>query len=233
MKKVSLLLLVSFCAVSSFAQNIQLHYDCGKDRGYLTSTVELFKPDKLGSTFFFIDMDYGSHDLKGVTLAYGEIARSFKVFKKLPNLQPRIEYNGGFTRLSKDLSIPIENAVLAGMQYTWNDESFSKVFTLQANYKYIQDKHNAAFQLTGVWGLHFFDRKLSLTGFADFWREVNTVWDDNGAAHKTKYVFLAEPQVWYNFMPHFSVGSEVEMSSNFAGNKGFMANPTIAVKWTL
>ena len=25
----------------------------------LTSTVEMFKPDKYGSTFFFIDMDYG------------------------------------------------------------------------------------------------------------------------------------------------------------------------------
>ena len=70
MKKTTLLLLVSLLAFGSFAQNVQLHYDLGKGRKYLTSTVEMFKPDKLGSTFFFIDMDYGSHDVDGVTLAY-------------------------------------------------------------------------------------------------------------------------------------------------------------------
>ena len=53
------------------AQNIQLHYDFGgalydKDlhgRPVLTSTVEMFKADKWGSTYFFVDMDYTS---KGV-----------------------------------------------------------------------------------------------------------------------------------------------------------------------
>lgn len=53
------------------AQNVQLHYDFGgalydKDlhgRPVLTSTVEMFKADKWGSTYFFVDMDYTS---KGV-----------------------------------------------------------------------------------------------------------------------------------------------------------------------
>jgi hypothetical protein len=231
MKKTTLLLLVSFLTIGSFAQNVQLHYDFGKGRKYLTSTVEMFKPDKLGSTFFFIDMDYGSHDLDGVTLGYWEIARSFKVFKN-SKFEPRVEYNGGFTRLSKDLTVTIPNSYLAGVQYTWNNASFSRVLTLQANYKYIKDKNDAAFQLTGVWGLHFFNKKLSLTGFADFWREDNVVWDDEGDQHDTKYVFLAEPQFWYNATPHFSFGSEVEISSNFSGNHGAMANPTVAAKWT-
>lgn len=47
------LLLSSFGAL---AQNIQLHYDLG--RKGITSTVEMFKPDKGGSTFFFVDLDY-------------------------------------------------------------------------------------------------------------------------------------------------------------------------------
>jgi hypothetical protein len=46
------------------------------------------------------------------------------------------------------------------------------------------------------------------------------------------YVFLTEPQLWYNFTNHFSVGSEIELATNFAGTKGFAVNPTIAVKWT-
>src|SRR5665648_1111147 len=71
MKKI-LILFVLFIAASALkAQNVQLHYDIGKDRKYLTSTVEMFKPDKWGSTFFFIDMDYGSGGAQGVsTVSY-------------------------------------------------------------------------------------------------------------------------------------------------------------------
>ncbi len=62
------LLAVVFCGK---AQNVQLHYDFGgalydKDlhgRPVLTSTVEMFKADKWGSTYFFIDMDYTSKGL--------------------------------------------------------------------------------------------------------------------------------------------------------------------------
>ena len=61
----AVLLLAVFCGK---AQNVQLHYDFGgalydKDldgRPALTSTVEMFKPDKWGSTYFFVDMDYKS-----------------------------------------------------------------------------------------------------------------------------------------------------------------------------
>jgi hypothetical protein len=53
-------------------------------------------------------------------------------------------------------------------------------------------------------------------GFADFWREDNVF----GTSETTDFVFLAEPQLWYNFSQHFSLGGEVEVSSNFAGNKG-------------
>ena len=38
------------------AQNIQIHYDIGREA--VTSTVEMFRPDGGGSTFFFIDFDY-------------------------------------------------------------------------------------------------------------------------------------------------------------------------------
>ena len=48
-------------------------------------------------------------------------------------------------------------------------------------------------------------------------------------------VILTEPQFWYNFTPHFSVGSEVEISNNFIYNtyddKTFFINPTVALKW--
>lgn len=213
---------------TSKAQNIQLHYDFGENRKLFTSTVEMFKPDKYGSTFFFIDMDYSSDARNvdnGISLAYWEIARAFK-WNETQKIMPRVEYNGGAFKLDGDDTpwIAIENAYLAGIEHTWASADFSKILTLQANYKYIQDKENASFQITAVWTVNMLDGKLSFLGFADFWKE-SMFWG-------TDYRFLSEPQIWYNFSKSFSVGSEIELSNNFVG-KEFAVKPTIAVKWTL
>src|SRR5665647_2552933 len=94
MKKLVLAFIASLFAFGAFSQNIQLHYDMGKTRKMLTSTVEMFRPDKTGNTFFFIDMDYGGNDVtKGPSLAYFEIARSFKLGKSPFSFH--VEYNGG------------------------------------------------------------------------------------------------------------------------------------------
>lgn len=45
-----------FSALEVNAQNVQLHYDIG--RSCATSTVEMFRADGAGSTFFFVDLDY-------------------------------------------------------------------------------------------------------------------------------------------------------------------------------
>ncbi|QZT35956.1 DUF5020 family protein [Halosquirtibacter xylanolyticus] len=232
MKKLSIFIALFIGVLSAKSQNVQLHYDLGEGRQYLTSTVEMFKLDKWGSTFFFIDMDYGANDFNGISQAYWEIARSFKISKDCA-FEPRVEYNGGVVVKPTDATnssynaFAIENAVLAGGQYTWSSTDFSKIFTLSLNYKWIQDKHDASFQITGVWNLNFFKNKFSMTGFADFWKE-----DFNMGDKTTHYVFITEPQFWYNVNKNFSVGSEIEMSSNFAYNEGFMVNPTVAVKWT-
>ncbi len=232
MKKLVLLsVLLIFLGKLSTAQNLQVHYDFGEERKLITTTLEMFKPDKYGSTFFFVDMDFSNEDDRntdnGFSLAYWEIARSFK-WNETQKLEPRVEFNSGGAYFG-----PINNSWLIGAQYTLNNADFSKVLTLQANYKHIKDgkinddyttENLSGFQLTAVWGLHFWDRKLSVTGFADFWRQ-DTYFGDK------KYVFLTEPQLWYNACPNFSFGGEIEMSSNFVDND-FVVNPTLAVKWT-
>ncbi|MEA3317765.1 MAG: DUF5020 family protein [Bacteroidota bacterium] len=226
MKKFILLSVILIASISMFAQNVQLHRDFGKDRNYFTTTVEMFKPDKLGNTFFFIDMNYGDGDVEGVSLAYWEISRCIK-FGETP-LSFHAEYDGGFGQW-KDGDIggtfQINNAWLGGIDYSWNNEDFSKGFSIKTLYKYIQGKHDATFQLTAVWHANFFDNKLSFTGFADFWREDSTF-----GTNDTKYVFLSEPQLWYNYNEHLALGTELELSSNF-GTEGFDIMPTLAAKW--
>ena len=173
MKKLLILFVFFIAGFALTAQNVQLHYDMGKTRKYLTSTVESFKTDKYGSTFYFIDIDYGKGGetgVKGPQLGYFEIARGIKFWKSPFELH--VEYNGGFgqTRVGANTynAYNINDAWLFGGNYTWNTKDYSKIFTLQAMYKNIRGKNDMSFQLTGVWNLNFFKNKVTLSGFADF-----------------------------------------------------------------
>lgn len=232
MKQKIIVLLLALIASGAMSQNVQLHYDLGKDRKYLTSTVEMFRPDKWGSTFFFIDMDYNVGEVKGVCLAYFEIAREINLGKS--PFAFHAEYNGGFGQFqigSDQYAYQINDAWLGGVDYIWNNSDFTRGFTFQALYKYIRGKHDAAFQLTGVWYMHLLDKKFTFSGFADFWREDN-VFIKGESVKKTKFIFLTEPQFWYNITSNISVGSEIELGSNFGTAEGFVVNPTVAAKWT-
>jgi hypothetical protein len=227
MKKSLLIFFISFLVLGANCQNIQLHYDLGKDRNYLTTTVEMFKPDKLGNTFFFIDFNYGAGDVEGPSLAYFEIARCFKLGKT--PFSWHAEYNGGLGQFivgDKAVAYSINNAWLTGIDYSWNSEDFSRGFSLKAMYKNlantINDKPNS-FQLTAVWHLNFAKGKLLFTGFADFWKE-ETVFGS--------YIFLAEPQLWFNLSKKFALGTEVELSNNFGGMDGFQVMPTLGAKYS-
>lgn len=227
MKRVLLAFTLLAVVLVAKAQNVQLHYDLGEGRKMFTTTVEMFKPDNFGSTFFFVDMDYGAEGTgidNGISLAYWEIARAFK-WNENQKFMPRVEYNGGTMKLAPESApwIPIESCWLAGLERTWASADFSKILTLQANYKYIKDKEDAAFQLTAVWTIQMLQGKLTFTGFADFWKE-DMFWG-------TKYRFLSEPQLWYNASKNLSLGGEVEFSNNFVGDE-FAVKPTLGAKWT-
>jgi hypothetical protein len=230
MKRVLVILLIFISASALKAQNVQLHYNLGDNQKYLWSHVEMFKPDKYGSSFFFIDMNYGEADMKGVTMAYWEIARALKFWES--PIAFHAEFNGGFGQFKNSTppngAYQINNAWLFGGEYTWNTKDFSKVFTLQLLYKTIQDKNSASFQITGVWAIQMLKNKVTFSGFADVWREDNFA----SSGDMTKYVFLTKPQLWYNFTKNLSAGTEIDMSSNFSGHRGFMVNPNLSAKWT-
>lgn len=231
MKKLFLSIIVCMITAIAGAQNIQLHYDFGSSiyksldtRPKVTTTVEMFKPDRWGSTFFFVDMDYTK---EGVASAYWEISRELKFWN--PPYSIHVEYDGGLNY--------INNAYLLGATYTWNNADFTKGFTFTPMYKYIQKNSSPNnFQLTITWYLHFCKGKYSFTGFADFWRERHN--DVEGNRHD--YVFMTEPQFWVNLNKfdkvsddfNLSFGTEWEITSNFALMKGWHWLPTLAMKWS-
>jgi hypothetical protein len=120
----------------------------------------------------------------------------------------------------------INSACLLGFDYTWNSSDFQHGFSLKILYKYIRDKQNYSFQITGVWHTFLLKNRVSFSGFADFWRE-----DFSFGSTKTKYVFISEPQFWFNVTKKIYIGSEIRIYYNFGGIQDWQLNPTLALKW--
>ena len=238
MKKILLSALLWMATIPMFAQlNVQLHYDFadalyGKElsnRPHWTATIENFKADKWGSTYFFVDLDFGGNTMKS---AYAEISREFKLGTS--PFAAHVEYNGGLSGGGS-----YNDAYLAGAAWNWANQDFSKTFSFQVLYKYLArqvvgSKHS--WQLTTVWGIHFAKGLCTFSGYAD-------VWQDNSV--KGNLVLSSEPQFWFNLnalesVPDdflLSLGTEVELTKSLVWptdglNDRFYAIPTLAAKWT-
>lgn len=234
MKKVFTFLFITVCG-SVYAQNVQLHYDMGrahdknaKDRGYFTSTVEMFKPDKWGSNFFFVDMDYNGKD-GNISTAYWEISRDIKLWK--PPVAFHVEFNGGiFVDPNSFYGDHIKNAYLFGASTGYKVGNFSLGTYIAYKYFNSGGHEGPDFQWTGTWSGTVVGGKITLCGFFDLWTEdyLNHL----GKPEGKKWVFLSEPQIWYNVTSNLAVGSEVEISSNFVPfSNELEVMPTIAAKW--
>lgn len=194
------------------AQNFQLHNDF--ERGHITTTFEMFKIDKYGNTFTFIDFDY--NDAVGTGSAYYEIARVLKT-EKMP-VGVHVEYNGGLSN-----TFSFNEAWIFGANYSKGNATWG--FSTYAGYKaFTGNGGEANFQVTGTWYWNIIADKLTCNGFADLWSE-------NGLSEKT--VFLAEPQIWYHLNKSFSIGGEIELTNNFAYDFDFNVRPTLGIKWNI
>ncbi len=230
MKKILFFAVMAIAAISAQAQNVQVHYDLGRNlypdeeagRQKVTVTLEQFKADQWGSWFYFVDIDFSRKFTEG---AYTEISREFNLGKK--GFAAHVEYDGGLNRFGS-----FQQAGLLGAAWNGHNEDFSKTYSVQLLYKRVFKSYDYtsaynSVQLTGVWGLNF-GKKCTFSGFIDFWRGEKA--DGHG-----QLVVLTEPQLWYNINKHFSLGTEWEISSNFIYNtyndKSFFVNPTVAMKW--
>ena len=89
MKKLMTIALMAVAALTANAQDIQLHYDFGRNiypdeedgRQKVTVTVEQFKADNWGSWYYFVDLDLSRKFFRS---AYTEISREFKFKKTSP-----------------------------------------------------------------------------------------------------------------------------------------------------
>ena len=205
MKKLFSIALMAIVALTVQAQNVQVHYDFGRniygdeqpDRQKVTVTLEQFKADDWGSWFYFVDIDLSRKFLRS---AYTEISREFNLGTNSP-FAAHVEYDGGLYHVTGSY----QHAALIGPAYH-------------------------SFQLTGVWSTTFAQKKCTFSGFIDFWRGEKA--DGHGQLvilsepqfwyNVTDHFSIgSEVEFSNNFVFNMKPGSD----------QTFFVNPTLAVKW--
>ena len=227
---------LAFVQGANAQTNLQTFYDFGSNRGHFTTTLEGFYNDNWGNTFFFIDYDYNHKDANGVNQApsgsYMEIARCLNFWHNsaLSPLSLQVEYNG---------LVGVNQNFLFGLDYFLHSQDFKNTFNFKLLYKTFSAgaSSDIPVQFTFVWGMQdlFGVQGLRFSGFADIWGE-NVINFMEGADRPQKFVFISEPQLWYCIGQHFGVpnlniGTEIELSCNFAGYDGFKVRPCLGTKW--
>lgn len=212
--------------VAKAQADFQLYYDFGSDRQYVSTTFELFKADQYGDTFIFVDHYFSNKDNReagrysAFNGSYFEIERAINFWQdtKLGALSAHIEYDGS----SWGASI-----LCLGAKYAFHNADFSNTFSLALMY----DQHigvgsaKVPVKFSGVWGMQdlFGLKGVRFSGFLDIW--------GNDSPYG-KFSILTEPQLWYCLDgEHLNIGTELELSYNFAGRDGFMFNPCLGLKW--
>jgi len=195
----------------------------------------MFKPDSLGSTFWFADFDFNyPGSPRSMSAAYWEIAREFyiPVLKKLPAFQKltfHIEYNDGFTAYTDSGDIQAaasyNSVLLTGFSHP------VRVGQVEINTQWLLRMPRGMdipdFQFTVVWYQPLFRNKVLFTGFLDLWSQ-DKVYDPDSK----ELVFQTEPQIWYLLTPAIAIGGEAEISRNFpVGPHEWQISPTLAFRW--
>jgi hypothetical protein len=234
MKKLFLLFLI-ILSYKGFSQNLQLHYDFGEDRNYLTATLEMFKPDTFGYTFWFVDFDFNyPGDPRSMSSAYGEISHDFYIpgLKKVHGFEQfgfHLEYDDGFAIYKQDSAemtgISYNSIFLTGFSYPISIGQVT--LTTQYLLRMPRGMDVPDFQFTVVWFQPVLKNKLLITGYFDIWSQ-----DKIANPDKKEVVFQAEPQFWWMVRPKLGLGGEIEISKNFpVGPNEWEFMPTLAFRW--
>lgn len=217
------------------AQNLQMQYDFSEDRKFITTTLEMFKPDTLGSTFWFVDFDFNlPGSPRSMSSAYWEISRDFYIpgLRKHPafdQLTFHLEYNDGFAayKVAEDTlgAYSYNSIFLTGFSHPVKIGQV--VLTTQWLCRIARGMDAPDFQFTVVWFQPLLRGKVLMTGFADLWSQDKIFDPEN-----KELVFMAEPQLWYLITPKIALGGELEIGKNFPfGPNEWEFRPALGFRW--
>lgn len=127
LRLVMALLILWACSTVAKAQtNAQILYDFGSDRKFVTLTLEMFKQDKWGSTYFFVDHDFNYDKMvvgeKNIAQGgtYTEISRALNFWQKLSSR------TGAFMWSTMVVSLRIIPSTMHGSS-VWNTSCTTRI----------------------------------------------------------------------------------------------------------
>ena len=221
-----------------------------------TFTIEGSGMDKIGSTYFFVDLEVGNaSNLKNKMLGgtYIEFAREWCFWgkSKAAALTIHTEFDagvgyGGDSWGSTGNGFEFKTALLGGLSYSWFGDKY--FFQIQALNRYeLKDYYGwggEGWQLTFVYSYEPV-KWFTLAGYADFWQNPIDGTGVKSLKRERSFHFAIEPYVWFNITDYFSIGSRLRFTyNNYMGlvdelenivdydRKAYFA-PTIALKWNM
>lgn len=212
--------ILSFLSLSNNikSQNLQLHYDFLEDENYFTSTLEMFRVNDKGATFWFVDFDYLSDTKGSASSGYMEFAKYFNLGNS-NKYTFTLQFNDGVAYWGN-----LGQAFLAGPTFNVSLGNFSLSTELLYMYKQKNDPNG---QLTFVFYMPLLNGKAELTGFADIW----TIDKEN--SNSKDVVFMSQPQFWYLLSEKISIGGEMRITNNFYPVNGWKYTATFGLKWNM
>ncbi len=219
------------------AHNLQLHNDFrhsidpeNNDKNYATFSFETFKQAGYGSLFMKMDLDLKGRN-NNIGNLYTEISHTLK-FWKFPVFM-HLQYCGGLGFINQTTNgYYINNAYLIGAAYPfqWQNAWFSTFLAYRYN-NFDRISHDIQFSF--YWGKNILSEKISITGHFVIWSENNNhgdAWTDN--LDGKKFLFLSEPQIWYNLNKLWAIGSEIKLFYHvYSYSDQLLIYPTVAIKY--
>ena len=210
-----------------------------------TFTLEGTGLDKIGSTYFFIDLEVGNANVfsdKMLGGTYIEFTREWCFWRKsrLSGLSVHTEFDagvgyGGDSWGSRANGWDFKTALLGGLSYTWLDPGKWMVQLQLLNRYTLKDRYGnggEGFQMTLVWQ---YDpvKWFTFSGYGDFFANP-----EGGRLGPEAFHVVVEPYCWFNITGYLAVGTRIRTSYNFYKDCGtydrrFYCAPTIGLKWIM
>ena len=236
-KAASALFFLSLITLACPAQvNIQLLYDCVETP---ITTIETYKGDRWGDTYFFIDHYYFTHQSDGQRSwtdveSYYEFERGLNFWKntRLRDLFLHLEFD--FNSIGNGSGM-----TCIGARYAFHNADFSRTASVALMYDHFIGNGSADVPLkfTGTWNVgHLFGLGgLTFNGFFDVWGNNTEYLTDQMEIGYAHFSVVSQPQLWMNMsdigVPNLNLGGEVVLGYNHRGTHGLSCQPCVGLKW--
>ncbi|QHS54192.1 DUF5020 family protein [Mucilaginibacter sp. 14171R-50] len=224
-------------------QSLQLHYDArhaidpeNNPKNFVSVQFEYLKQLDTGKTFikpgtFLLKLQADmSGDQSSIGKCYMQVSQEVRFWK--PRIFINLQYSGGLgVTYPRQYSYYIQNTYQVGVSYPF--KIGKGYFSSVLNYKYISYKkpsHDFFYTLYFYQGL--WNYKVEFAGDFSFGTENRNHGDEFTASlHGKRFIFFAEPQLWYNINKSLACGTRLNLYYHILSpDNRTQAYPTLGIR---